>query len=673
MRQALLFCIALIVYSQGLAQSNGNNTQDSIKTITLPSVLFVQPLLDLTQQSLHGKRLQNGTQTNLSATLDHIPGVFKIHETGFPLVYRGQSGNRLRIERNGALRTGVVQQGYLSDDVNPGTIGRIRVVKGIESTLFGSGAIGGVIQIDDRDFGSLSNLKSVYLAHSGNNSSRTAGLSVTRKNERSGIRLDGRINRTDDFAYGGGEIATNSAQRQDNLSLALFRNSKNNRHQLTWRHSYSTSDIERPQGFQNNPFELRNYRNHYTYQTSLASQLILKTGAVLKQNLWAFWLDTDQDLRSFNGDFSRINVTENRSYQKQGFGYRGTIALQPVKDLTLQVGADFTGSWLDQQNIRQDFINQIFDENAFTQSRTERMAGLFGLGEYKLNDRAILGVALRADIATIGTALQSENHKALTGGLELTLGKKGLPKNVFSLSRKFRYPSQLESVGVLFGGRGTFFGNPDIQPEYSYQLEWSHIRKITGFMDVALSSWLALFDNRIAETFLGNNEFTYRNLNQARTMGLEARIDYHIPGSTIRRGTILSLTGSYTQGDDLENEGLFGTGTPLIGIPPVRLRLSSIHKTTALHNLSLQANLNIDYVLAYDRLPSVTIRQTFGVMETDAYWLANAGASIDWELNENHLRLGFDLTSLTDTSYFPFGARIRGMGRNLSAYLRFSF
>lgn len=672
MRHAVFLCAFFILSSQVLAQSSGNNSKDSVKVITLESVIFTHQISDLSQRGLNGKQLQNGIETNLSNALDHIPGLFKIHEAGFPLVYRGMSGNRLRIERNGALRTGVVAQGYLTDDINPGNVGNIKVVKGIESTLFGSGAIGGVIQIEEPSFNSLINQYSTYLAYGSNNNGRTAGLEVSKKSELSGLRFAGRINNTDDFQFGNGETAQNSAQEQNNLSLSLFKLNSAKTHQLSWSTDYSNGKTERPQGFQNNPFEFRNYRNRFTFQTNLKSQAALKNGIILKQNLWLLLLETDQNLRNFNGDFSQLNVSENRNYQKQAFGYRGKLALQPTNNLTLQVGADFTGSWLDQTNIRQDFISQIFDENTFTQSRVEQMGGLFGLAEYKLKN-AVLGFALRADLASIGTKEQKENYQTLSGGLELTHNKKDNFKNIISLTRKFRYPSQQESVGVLFGGRGTFLGNPDLKPEYGYQLEYTMIRKLNTFMDISVSSWFALFENRIAEFILGNNEFTYRNLNQARTMGLETRVDYRLPGGTLENTTILSLSGTITQGDELNDEGIFSTGTPLTGIPPARLRLS-IQKTRLISkDFRLAASANVDYVLAYDRLPSGPIRQTFGVMETEGYWLADLNLIATWKLDKNAIEIGFNLTNLTDAAYFPFGARIMGMGRNLTGFLRYSF
>jgi outer membrane cobalamin receptor len=671
MRQAV-FSIFILLCLQGLAQSGQDQKKDSISTITLESITITHSGASLSQQDLNGKDRQTGTETNLSNALDHLPGVFKIHEAGYPLVYRGMTANRLRIERNGTLRTGVVDQGYLTDDINPGTVGSIRVVRGIESTLFGSGAIGGVIQINETPFSQLSNSGSLYLSYGSNHGGTNLGADLSRKSELNGFRLAARTSNLGNFKFGNGETAENSEQDQKNLNLALFKRNKSNTHQLTVSANYSNSDTERPQGFQNNPFELRRYRNRYTSQVNIASQLAMKSGAVLKQNLWGLWLETDQEFRSFNGDFSALNVFENRNYDKSAFGYRGTLALQPRRNISLQLGADFIGSRLDQKNVRDDYISDNYGITSFEQKRTGQMAGVFGLAEYKF-DKAILGLSLRADLATIGTGEQSEQFQALTGGLELTLGRNPELNNTFSFTRKFRYPSQLESVGVLFGGRGVFYGNPAIKPEFGYQLEWTQLRRLNNQLNWSLSGWLALFENRIAEFPLGNSEFTYRNLDQARTFGLEMRVDYSFPGADEYSVSTLSLSTTITQGDDLEGDGLFSKGTPLLGIPPGRVRLSSLHKTQLSQRATLKATGNLDYIFAYNRLPSGTIRQTFGVMETESYLLADLNLSLGYQFNKNTIDFGLNLTNLTNSAYFPFGARIMGMGRNFTVILRYSF
>lgn len=672
MRLAVFLSFSILICLEGLAQSGQDQKKDSISTITLESITIIHSTTPLSQQDLNGKNRQTGVETNLSNALDHLPGVFKIHEAGYPLVYRGMTANRLRIERNGTLRTGVVDQGYLTDDINPGTVGSIRVIRGIESTIFGSGGIGGVIQINETPFSQLSNHVSLYLSYGSNHRGTNLGADLSRKSDLTGFQLAVRTSNLGDFKFGNGQTAENSGQDQNNLNLALFRRNRLKTHQLTVSINHSNSDTERPQGFQNNPFELRRYRNRYTSQINIASQLAINSGTILKQNLWGLWLETDQEFRNFNGDFSMLNVFENRNYDKNAFGYRGTLALQPVRNIALQLGADFIGSRLDQENVRDDYIRDNFGVISFQQKRTEQMAGAFGLAEYKF-DKAILGLSLRADFATIGTEDQSQQFQALTGGLELILGQNPGLNNTFSLTRKFRYPTQLESVGVLFGGRGIFYGNPDIKPEFGYQLEWTQLRKLNNQISWSLSGWLALFENRIAEFPLGNSEFTYRNLDQARTFGLEMRVDYSFPVGDEYSASTLSFSATFTRGDELEDEGIFSEGTPLLGIPPGRVRLSSLHKKQLSQKTTLKVSGNLDYVFAYNRLPSGTIRQTFGVMETESYLLADINLSLGYQLNKNTIDFGLNLTNLTNSAYFPFGARIMGMGRNFTVFLRYSF
>ena len=635
------------------------------------TVVTVLGSTELLQSSLNGRKLLTGTEPELINALDQLPGMFKIHEAGFPLVYRGMADSRLRIERNGALRTGFVQQGYLLNDVNPDNVTEMRIVKGAESVLFGTGASGGVITIDeDRVSGPIKS--SLYASFGTNASAQTLGL--TTGSGKSSLRwlLSGRQSMAGNFSFGNGETALNSARDQSSIKLALQSKFKTTT-RFTWNHDWSQGFIERPQGFQNNPFELRRYKNHYNYQSNLKAESALQNGDRLEQNAWVLFSENDQELRNFNGTFTQLNVFENRNYTKQAFGYRINWFKAAKNNISWRFGADFVSSRTDQRDVRDNFINQVFGIVSFTQSRRENMGGLFGLAHYE-KGKLQLDISARTDMAGIGNNTQTSNYSILSGGATATWQANPRLQHSLSLTRQFRYPTQDESVGIIFGGRGIFRGNPDIRPEFSNQLEYGIKGKIARQWDYAISGWLALFEGRISEFFLGNGEFTYRNLSRARTMGIEGRLDYLIPNLSIDDLAVISITGSWIQGDDLATEGWFSAGEePLLGIPPGRIRLSGRWQKALSNRFSLTSSADIEHVLDYDRLPSGAIRQTFGVQATDSYWLLNLDFSGQLQLKTKQLQLGIRMSNLTNSSYFPFGARIMGIGRDIRFYIRFTF
>lgn len=668
MRRTLLLLLCMVSLHTTLAQGSGQS--DSLLVATDTVVVTVLGQTDMRQSSLNGRALLSGVQPELINALDHLPGVFKIHEAGYPLVYRGMTGNRLRIERNGALRTGFVSQGYLLEDVNPGNVEELSIVKGAKSVLYGSGGSGGVIKVNEISARNHHpNL--AYLSYAHNGQSKTLGLRLSKKSQSFGWLLSGRIKDAANFNFSENQTAVNSARDQTSLKLSFYKESQSGNHHWTWNHDYSNGTIERPQGFQNNPFELRKYRNRYSYQTNLNLKSELGESR-LEHNLWALFTENDQQYRSFNGDFTQLNVFENRNYTKQALGYRLNWRLPSNGKWQWELGADHISSVLDQRNVRDNFLNQVFDITTFTEKRQERMTGLFGLATLEKPDFS-LDLSLRNDFAAIGSNDLAVNYYVITGGASLNWKAREHFKHTLSLNRQFRYPSQDESVGVVFGGRGTFRGNPDIKPEYSNQLEWSLLAKASHQWEIALNTWLAFFEDRISEVFLGNNEYTYRNQERARTYGGEARVDYRIPGLSAENQAYISLSGSFTIGDELTEEGWFSEGAPLLGIPPARLRLSAKWDKQVSNSFTLRSAFDIDHVFAYDRLPSGSIRQTFGTQETKAYILAGFNISGKLQLKKQSLEPGIRVTNLTDQAYFPFGARVMGMGRNVTGYLRFSF
>ncbi len=664
MRIVFLLFLVLTIPFKLVSQSNSNRQNKDSVTVELDSVI----VFGRAAQSVPS-HLRQGINPNLIDALDHIQGIFKIHDTAYPLVYRGMHSNRVRIERNGVLRTGVVDQGYLVDDVNPENLQSIKVVKGIERILFGSGAIGGVIRIDELDATSDSP-NSAYSSYSSNNRAKVFGLTLAKKSERFGIRFSGRRNDAENFRFPNDEISLNSAYHQNNLSFSTALNNADKTFNAVWNHQFSNGLLERPQGFQNNPFDLRSFKNRFTYQSDFRTRIELKNKAVFEQRLWGLFLKTDQIRNSFDANFQSLNSQEIRLYDKQSAGYRANIQFSSNQYWNIKVGADLTGSWLEEQISIQDFLNPVFSNETLS-NRIEKMAGAFAMVRYRQGN-ITLSAAMRGDIAAIGDKEQSLDFQALSGGLELEwLGSRHL-KNTISLSRQFRYPSQQESVGILFGGRGIFRGNPEIKPEFSHQIEWNLVG-YSGRWEYNLESWLAIFDNRITEAPLGGGEFTYENIARARTFGFEGRLSYLWPEPFGQDEMRISFSNSFIQGDNLGEEGLFSKGEPLIGIPSMRLRWGIDYKKKVSDKLSANSYFSLDRVSALQRLPNGPIRQTFGTIETASYWLASIKIEASWNSISKGLSLGLSVTNLTNSNYFPFGARIRGMGRNLNSYLRFSF
>ncbi|MEZ5331080.1 MAG: TonB-dependent receptor [Thermoanaerobaculia bacterium] len=176
---------------------------------------------------LTGDELTLSARPSLGETLSDEPGV---HSTFFGAgasrpVIRGQGGNRIRILENG------VDSGDVSDTspdhavaVDPFSADKVEVVRGPATLLYGSNAIGGVVNvIDDRipEYLPTNPIEgSVSVVGSSNANERGGGVDLGGGGGKVAWSLSGFKRETDDYESGEG-VVVNSAVEADGGSAGL--------------------------------------------------------------------------------------------------------------------------------------------------------------------------------------------------------------------------------------------------------------------------------------------------------------------------------------------------------------------------------------------------------------------------------------------------------------------
>ncbi|MEL7146788.1 MAG: TonB-dependent receptor, partial [Bacteroidota bacterium] len=623
-----------------------------------------------------------GSSANIVNALDHFPGFFKVQNNNYSLVYRGFYGNRLRIEQNGSRRTGVTAAGgFFGEDINPENISRLRIINGIDKAIYGSGAMGGVLQMDEWKT-PTKNSTSFYQSFALNNLLRISGIKTTfAKNDR-GLTVSLRTSHADDYRVPDGTKVGHSGYEQHSLSLSGFLRDQSGRHTVNIIQKASKGLWQRPMGFQNNPFELRSFRNRHHFQTDIRHLFNPGKNWQLRQQFSVQTMETDQIQRSFDATMEQLNVERTRTYLKSTQNYRIDTEMTSSSFWKVSFGMDGYRSVIDERlsenNLRNNFS---FDDEPLS-LREDLQGGLFALvrathGKWQYR------LATRFDLGAVESSEDSQNFSVITGGLEAGWQPLPLLSMNWSLGRFFRYPSQLEATGILFGGRGTFVGNPDIAPEYSYQLEWQLSGRYSS-LSYQMSSWYTYLNDRISEVPLGNNTFTYENVENARNMGLELTLTQRFlinsgqsgsPQTDGQRMTAIDVifTGTGILGDQL-SEGLFSKKTdPLLGIPPNRWSLMLRYEKVFQSSVVLSTHSRLERVQRFDRLPEGFINQTFGAVTAPAYWLLNFGVDIEKQISSYRLHFGINGSNLTNSRYMPFGTRIQEIGRNIQINVRCSF
>lgn len=595
--------------------------------------------------------------------LDQITGIIRVQEATFPISYRGQTGSRLRIQQNGARRNGLNPQGYLAQDLNATNLGEARMVNGVEKASYGSGAIGGVLVLEDRQADDpLPNL--ILSSFGTNNAARQLGFRWHTGKEKTHFEITGNGIQTNDYKFSNRETAQNSAFHAYHISTALHQQIKNNR--LQWRQKWSWGNWQLPQGFQNNPFELRDLNNNYTYQTDVSLTNQLKNQWKLKHQAWGLIVATEQTQDQYNAQFDAVNFQIVRGLRRTGWGYNGFLE-KSTERFDLKTGLDVFVSRLEEERTENDQVRNIsFDQLAA--NRSDQQAGAFIQMRTKGRKIQWTGV-FRSDLATSNNLdAKRDFSSAVSGGFEAHWSLWKLNQRL-SLGRYFRFPRPEETGGELFGGRGIFRGNPAIKPEYSYQLEWAIFKKINS-TSLKVSSWLAYFDDRIVALPVENGVFQYRNISQARTYGLEWEVSQILLDHTKHQLTGL-FSGLAMKGDDLSNANLLKKGDRSEGIPPTNFR-GELRYKSRIGQLPIQLSIDARHFMKFIA-PSGFTNQVWAVRDAPAYTLLGLQVNTRFHIGNEWMSVTTSVSNLTDTGFFPFGTRIMGMGRNFVVGIDYSF
>jgi outer membrane receptor protein involved in Fe transport len=668
----VLGTLSAISQIPGSTEKKGNPAaKDSIITpfdtliFKLDEVIISAPAA-VREKQLDPSKIAESGASNVIQALDKIPGIFKVHEHSYALVVRGVYGSRVRIERNGINREALMDEGYLMQDVNPGQVGEIELIQGAESIIYGSGSMGGIVRIED--LGVFNDHRNtIFLGWSSNNNERSTGINQSYRKKNFGLLYSGRLLESDNIHFPGDSAALNSEVWSVNHSLSIGCKLPRNKGSLEWRNSFSRGLWERPQGFQNQPLEFRNLRDALNISSDLLWTIKLDEKKSLKSRFWYMHQDSYQDKRNYNPFFTQINFFESRNYILGNTGIRCEY-LQKWSTSQLRGGIDLAYMTYNEIWAEEDYLLGRFNPESFTQFREDLRMGIFGLFE-RSAEKYSWKITARGDQAHVRSDSLNTLWPALTGGAEITWKPTDGIRNTFSISRHFRYPETKESVGIVFGGRGVFSGNPNIRPEHSTNAEWG-FRFRQGPFHIYLNGWFSWYDSRISEYLVEEGQYSYFNSERARIVGLEAGIEYR--KLFLERYILVAVANtSLIQGDKLTiNQGIFQAGEALIGIAPGRFRESIEIGRHGEDGWKFSAGINADHVLALSRLPKDYVPGIIGTNEADAYFLFGANLSATKNLGKRTIGANITFQNLLDTVYFPFGAYIPGMGRNMRIGLR---
>ena len=644
--------------------------------------------LDIPQASATISRLDINEHifTALVDLLDKTPGFTQIWEYHSPLVLRGMTSKRLIALKDGNRRMSSMPGGFMGQTLNIYDIERVEVIRGPGSVMYGSGAISGIVNIitsnpfDYRWFGMRDGA-----GFASKNLERIGLANVHWGKEDFSIQVSGRFEKADDYVYGDGETAENSFIENKDIAVRVGWKAAEKHTTVLNAELHFGGPWGKPVGFNNNVNMKANNEQEDNVYLALR-HTVEDMGFFHKLVVSGFY---NHDKRDYHKRIftvtGRPSAHEVVQY-KNNYGGSQMVASLILKDThLLNVGLDGYAFRLDSPSTKEDFFNHVTAESKGVKNAGISSIGLFLQDEWDVSPDVFSMVAgLRYDVATveegdypIGATSGSESRDAFSGNLGLIYHP--IPKTSLTLNvgRAFRMPEAQEMFSKTVTCRGTMLGNPDVEPEYSWNIDLGYrgFFRDLGFDAALFANFL---DDMIDRTRVPDEDedvFKYDNIAKARIMGGEFVASYLFK-DVFGTGHHLKPGGSivYARGDDLtDGKSFLESGDPLHGIPPLRLRafLRTIGKMKA-GEVNHFFEVEADYFTTQGRLPDDD-KFTWGVEKTGSYGLIGLTAGMRFHHIPGRPRVNLKVKNLFNKEYKPFSSYILGMGTNVKVFVEATF
>ena len=534
---------------------------DSIIDISLPSHRTILPSSVLSEL---------GT-ANVAEAVEKIPGVALVGKGGYSMVpaIRGLAEHRILLLLDGIRITSERRIGASASFINLNNIDHIEVNRGPYSVFYGSGAVGGIINVVTKSPEANAPLKgSFQLSYNTVKNERAGSANISGSLGQFGVMLGINGKKADDYRAPSGIIEQSHYSDYDFL-LKVNKEGDNSLLYMTVFHNQGV-DIGKP-----SPTSRLKPRWYPDEKTTLFS-----LGYEAKNKFYLDTLSASLFIMRSSLESQADNLSESLTIQKRniaevegtnyGFKIRGKKNM--VEDYILNFGIDFFGrGGLGDRNTEWRFdevgnLTSQIDEFSLQDAQRQNY-GFYIDNKISPHPSVVFNIGARLDLIKTSnldmlTNRISRKDLSLTAyiGSEIQLGS--CLSFLANVGRSFRFPSISELFYTGLTGRGTVFGNLDLEPEKGLNLDiglrYLHDKffaSIYGFSN-SISDMIQKYSGLVEE------EFFYRNLSQARILGLEG--EFYL---SVFKDVELYVNFHHIKGREIDSD------TNLNYIPPSRLRL----------------------------------------------------------------------------------------------------
>lgn len=484
--------------------------------------------------------------STLTETVERIPGVAENGQGGIFQTYsiRGVARQRILTLMAGVPVIGERRAGVSASFIDPLLMETVEVVRGPSSTYYGSGALGGVVQVLPRVYGA-SVARAAYDSV-GDEHVVAAGWG----DERWSLGLAHR--QADDAETPGGE-RLNSHFEQTSASLSRSWSTTEGELELALMPSYA-SDI----GKVNTDFPEE--VTTYPRERHLVTRLRYEGRGGWRASLFAH----PNDLVTRDVAGPRVNEVEN-----EAFDYGATLQREIVwlEGVSLQTGVDYLarrGVTAHEERFRREGDGTVLLDEITTLDDAERDdVALFAATRLGISEATLtIGARYTWQRQTNRGAATIEDGawNGFLGGV-LPLGESyELSANV---GTGFRFPSLSERYFTGTTGRGEVVGNADLSPERSLNADLG-VRRYGERLFLALYLFRNEIDDYVERIEVAPDVLTFVNLTSGTIEGIELDGLYELSSHWRLAFSAHSIEG--------ESE----RGAPLADIPADRATVGAI-------------------------------------------------------------------------------------------------
>lgn len=487
---------------------------------------------------------------------NYTPGVHFIGSGGFMATpsIRGLARRRVLLLMDGVRITGDRRAGNSGAFLAPELIKQIEVVRSSSSVIYGSDAIGGVIQlITGHNFDKINSNRSFNISLNSASSRISSGFSLVQKSGKFLINTGFQYSKAENYRSPE-RIILNSGYT--NLSGVLNLTYSDGKRSASIRYiGGSGIDIGKPDR-ENDPdsFSTINENSNHIF--------------LLKYKQKEFFKNSDLKIDLFLNPTTYI--LEKGSIKNESSELSETIAVN--SGFGIKLIKKFSGNFILTSGL------DLYQRNNLDITNTLESGIKTPLEDGKRSD---LGIFISANVAKIiglnlrgGIRYTFAESKAISDNVLKIRGKNspslflGIVKDFsryisffFNTGTSFRNPSLTESYYTGITGRRYVIGNPDLDPEMSMNLD-AGIKIHKGNLFLGIYCFYNTIDSMIERYRSNDGSYTYDNIESGRISGGETEFQWFPSGN-------LELFGHFNYYKGLSDE----TGDPLNDIPSPKLFL----------------------------------------------------------------------------------------------------